>query len=101
MPVQEALELRAGLERRLGRPPALLVANGLYPDLPRGRARRADPVTELWARRRAMNTRELERLDREWAGPRLPLPLLPVHRGPQLVDAVLPHLERGLDDLGG
>ena len=34
MPVQEALELIAGLRERLGRPPELLVVNGLYPAFP-------------------------------------------------------------------
>ena len=100
MPVQEALELRDGLVERLRRPPALLVINGLYPELPRGRTRRGDPTTELWARRWAMNERELRRLDARWEGPRLRLPLVPVHRGPQLVDALLPAFEAGLDDAG-
>jgi hypothetical protein len=38
MPVQELVELVALLRERMGRPPELVVANGLYPEFPRERA---------------------------------------------------------------
>jgi anion-transporting ArsA/GET3 family ATPase len=95
MPVQEALELRAALEQRLGRPPDLLVVNGLYPRLPE--RRRIAPRDGLWARRRAINDRELARLAAAWPGPRVHLPLVPVGRGPALVDALAPVLAGALD----
>jgi energy-coupling factor transporter ATP-binding protein EcfA2 len=37
MPVQELVELVALLRERMGRPPELVVANGLYPEFPRER----------------------------------------------------------------
>jgi hypothetical protein len=45
-----------------------------------------------------MNDRELRRIAERWEGPQLQLPLVPVHRGPALVDALLPAFEKGLDD---
>jgi hypothetical protein len=38
MPVQELVELVALLRERMGRPPELVVVNGLYPKFPAGRA---------------------------------------------------------------
>ena len=86
MPVQEALELRESLKERFGREPELLVVNGLYPVVPKKKLGAPDDLMELWRRRRGVNARELKRLDREWPGPRVDLPLLPVDRGPLLVD---------------
>ena len=51
MPVQEAFELRAEMERRIRRAPDLLVVNALYPPAPRV-SRRDDDLTDLWRRRR-------------------------------------------------
>jgi hypothetical protein len=90
MPVQEALELRAALESKIGRTPDLLMVNGLYPPVPASRQEGSAPEGDLWRRRRAINDRELARLAREWRGPRAQLPLLPVHRGPELVSALTP-----------
>jgi anion-transporting ArsA/GET3 family ATPase len=92
MPVQEALELRAEMEKRIDRSPDLLVVNALYPPAPRAN-RRDDELTELWRRRRAINDRQLARLDAEWGGERLDLPYLPVVRGPSLVDALRPFVD--------
>jgi anion-transporting ArsA/GET3 family ATPase len=88
MPVQEALELRAGLRSALDREPDLLVVNALYPPVGRPAGRATDPLWQLWQRRRRINERELARLDAEWPAPRLELPLLPLARGPALVEAL-------------
>ncbi len=90
MPAQEALELHETLVSRLGRPPDLLVVNGLYPHLPGDPAvTRGDraPV-RLWRTRRSVNDRELARLRAAWSGPVLELPLLPFDRGGELVAAL-------------
>jgi anion-transporting ArsA/GET3 family ATPase len=94
MPVQEACELRSRLLTRLERPPDLLVVNALYPPVPRGV--RPDPggLVQLWRDRRGINERELARLDEQWPGPRLEIPLLPIARGPSLVDALRPWFEQ-------
>lgn len=84
MPVEEVLDLRRRLEERLGRPPALLVVNGLYPPFEAG----AGEAGELWQRRREINERQLERLRAEWSGPAATLPLLPLDRGPALIAAL-------------
>ena len=96
MPVQEALELRAALEEKIGRTPDVLVVNGLYPPVPAARRQDTAAETDLWQRRRAINDRELARLAREWPGPRVQLPLLPVHRGPELVSALMPRFAGAL-----
>lgn len=95
MPVQELAELVALLEQRIGRPPELVVANGLYPAWPGGRAKRTggkangdEALLALWRDRRRVNERELERLATIWTGPRAEIPLLPLDRGPALLDAV-------------
>ena len=86
MPVQEAIELTALLEEKLGRPPELVVANALYPRPPRTVPRGTDKaLMTLWRERHAVNRRELERLRRRWKGPLAELPLLPLDRGPALV----------------
>jgi len=87
MPVQEAVELLAGLDERLHRTPELLIVNGLYPPFPedalgsKGRPQAVD----LWRQRRSINDRQVERLAAAWPGPRIDLPLLPVDRGPRLI----------------
>ena len=57
-------------------------------------ADRADPAAALWARRRALNDRELARLRARWDGPIVELPLLPVEPGPPLLGALAKRLER-------
>jgi hypothetical protein len=91
MPVQEALELRGQFERRLGRPPDVLVVNGLYPPAPR--RGNGDALTELWRQRRAVNDRQLARLATEWTGQRIELPQLPIARGPALIAHLQPLVE--------
>lgn len=93
MPVQELTELVAVLKDRIGRPPELVVANGLYPEWPGGPA---DERTALWKDRRAVNDRELARLGKLWKGPRAEIPLLPLDRGPELLVAIEAHLAREL-----
>jgi anion-transporting ArsA/GET3 family ATPase len=89
MPVQETIELIAALEERIGRPPDLVIVNGLYPPVPSGRrAGRND----LWARRRAVNDGELARLRRHWSGLTVELPLVPEEPGPGLVGRLVPFL---------
>lgn len=100
MPVQEAVELRAALVEKFGREPELLAVNGVYPALPDGEPPAGcEELVDLWRRRREVNERELERLDRRWPGPRLELPLLPVDRGPELVERLAACLEEeGLEE---
>jgi len=103
MPVQEAVELAAVLDEHLRREPDLLVVNALYPPVPAevdadGPGRPPAELTDLWRRRRAINRRELERLAREWPGPMVGLPLLPMPRGPELVSALAACL--GSDPVG-
>jgi len=93
MPVQELAELVALLKDRIGRPPELVVANGLYPEWPGGAA---DPRTALWKDRRAVNDRELARLGKLWKGPRAEIPLLPLDRGPELLAAIEVRLAKEL-----
>lgn len=112
MPVQELSELVALLKERIGRPPELVVANGLYPRYPDGRTlkdslapgrpadsqgrsvadRRTDgplsATTALWRERRAVNDRELLRLRKLWKGPLAEIPLQPLDRGPALLAAI-------------
>ncbi len=95
MPVQEALELRQALAERFGREPELLVANGLYPELPD--AAGDGEVIELWRRRRRLNRRQLERLERAWQGPRIELPLLPIDGGAGLISALGERFEAELE----
>lgn len=97
MPVQEALELRRALAERFGREPELLITNGLYPALPSDAG--DGEVVELWRRRRQLNLRQLERLERSWQGPRIELPLLPIDGGAELVAALTERFEAELDRL--
>lgn len=86
MPVQEALELRQGLEEQSAHRPQLLVVNGLYPVAPK--ADDGGPLEDLWRHRRQINERELARLESDWPGARVHLPLLPLDEGRQLVQAL-------------
>jgi anion-transporting ArsA/GET3 family ATPase len=95
MPVEEALDLRRTLAEQLDRRPDLLVVNGLYPPLPEDVGDAPDELVDLWRRRREVNRRELDRLEAEWPEARVHLPLLPLGRGPELVDALARCLEEG------
>ena len=97
MPVTEALELRRSLAERLGREPELLIANGLVPPVPGNAA--GDELGELWRRRRRLNVRELKRLERDWHGPRIDLPLLPIDGGAELVAALRERFDLALEGL--
>ncbi|MCH9650035.1 MAG: AAA family ATPase [Deltaproteobacteria bacterium] len=104
MPVQEALELREMLARRLGRQPDLLVVNGLYPPLegrlaPTG-VEGDDIALDLWRRRRSANEAELARLSAAWQGPRVDFPLLAESRGFDLVAALRQRLDGPFYDGG-
>lgn len=98
MPVQETIELITLLRQRLGRPPEWLIANALYPPFAgsAGRAGLGAETVELWRRRREVNERELDRLRDAWTGPLSELPLLPLERGPALLDGVAGLLEEQL-----
>ncbi|HEX4955323.1 MAG TPA: ArsA-related P-loop ATPase [Thermoanaerobaculia bacterium] len=95
MPVEEVLELRQDLLRRLDREPELLLVNALYPPFPPGPPPSASSSLRLWQQRRAINEREVERLAGAWAGPLWRLPLVPADRGPALVDALAEALRQG------
>ncbi|MFQ5350486.1 MAG: ArsA family ATPase [Thermoanaerobaculia bacterium] len=88
MPVTEALELRAELATRLDRSPEVLVVNQLLPADPPPAAASETDAAKLWRCRRRLQEREMTRLAAAWAGERLELPLLPLDRGPQLIDAL-------------
>jgi anion-transporting ArsA/GET3 family ATPase len=86
MPVQETIEFVALLEERMGRPPELIVVNALYPEIPGGGVESGVPP--LWRQRRTVNERELARLRKAWKGKLAELPLLPLDRGPALLEAL-------------
>ena len=88
MPVTEALELRGELAARLDRRPELLVVNQLLPAGPPGRRAGEDEQTRLWRRRRRLQDQEMARLEAAWPGERWQLPLLPIDRGPKLIEAL-------------
>jgi anion-transporting ArsA/GET3 family ATPase len=103
MPVQETLELIALLKARLGRPPELVIANALYPPFPIASLKGDNDTTtepsellDLWRKRRAVNERELERLRADWNAGVVELPLLPVDRGPELLQRLEAVLEEAL-----
>jgi anion-transporting ArsA/GET3 family ATPase len=103
MPAREAIELGAGLEARIGLRPVLLVVNGVYPPFPVHAPPASDVshlVMRLWQRRREVNEREIVRLEREWPGPRIELPLVPVARGPALLKMLARDLEHWLRSNG-
>ncbi|HKI02579.1 MAG TPA: ArsA family ATPase [Thermoanaerobaculia bacterium] len=87
MPVEEALELRTALRKRVNRDPELLVVNGLYPPAPPapGTGEKDNELVSLWRRRRLLNERELARIAEAWPGPRAELPQLALDRGPALL----------------
>jgi anion-transporting ArsA/GET3 family ATPase len=89
MPIQETLELIELLRTNLEIRPDFVLANGLYPAPAAG----PGPAAALLRARRRMNESELERLARAWDGPLLDLPLLPLDRGPALVEALAGLLE--------
>lgn len=93
MPVQETLELVQFLREKLSRPPEKIVVNALYPPVTGAGARGSDPLAQLWRDRRAVNEQELARLKAAWDGPVVELPLLPMDRGPALLDALAARLE--------
>lgn len=96
MPVDEAIELDQMLVDRLGRPAEGLIVNAVYPAVPvtiDDRLGAPAEVIDLWRRRRRINETELERLS-AWTGPQVVLELLPIERGPALVDALASRLER-------
>lgn len=96
LPVQEALELIETLRTRLDRAPEAVVVNAVYPRPPRQGAKAPPgtaPALAMWRRRRRVNEREIARLAKAWAGPRIEIPLLPVDRGPDLVAGVAALLE--------
>jgi anion-transporting ArsA/GET3 family ATPase len=94
MPVDELLELFAALRTGVGRSPACIVVNALYPPWPRKRPP-TGPAADLWRRRRAVNDHEIARLARATSTPRVELPLLPLGRGPELVAALAERLAEG------
>jgi anion-transporting ArsA/GET3 family ATPase len=97
MPVQETLEFLETMKSRLNRRPELVVANALYPRLPEDAdPNPEDPLFDLWKSRRTINEKELERLRREWDGPLVHLPLLPLDPGPALVGRLGRKLQAGL-----
>jgi anion-transporting ArsA/GET3 family ATPase len=88
MPMQEALELLARLRAELHREAAAVVVNALYPPLSAPAADGEEPrddLGRLWRDRRAVNERELTRLDAAWSGARPQLPLLAIDGGPTLI----------------
>lgn len=94
MPVQEVLELREALRREVQREPEALVINGLYPPAPPGEVR-DNPLTSLWRERRRLNDHELARLREVWEGPRVELPQIPLHRGPEFLAALQRCFDQG------
>jgi len=103
MPVHEAIELRLRLRERIGRDAELLVVNSVYPPLPAEASDEelaADPALDLWSHRRRLQEREMGRLQREWPGPRVLLPKLPLDRGPELVASLVECLGRELEAPG-
>ena len=83
MPIQETLELLEVLQEKLAMRPGLVVANGLIPLPLEG------PGLELLRTRRRLNEAELGRLNATWKGPHVALPLLPLDRGPGLIDRLV------------
>ncbi len=89
MPIQETLELVEEMRQRLDRRPELVVVNGLYPDLPDDFEPEPDDLLGcLWAERRTINERELQRLTKAWSGPTVYLPLVAADGGLALTTAL-------------
>ncbi|HVS13612.1 MAG TPA: ArsA family ATPase [Thermoanaerobaculia bacterium] len=101
MSVGESLELRASLAADPGIAIEGLVVNGLLPPVARPRAfarlRAAEPAVELWIQRRATQERQLRRLDTEWEGRRVELPLVAA-RGAALIRELAPRIAAGLSN---
>lgn len=101
MPVTETLELLGSMQQRLDRKPELVAVNGLYPPLD-GSEGEAEPdlqpALDLWRERCRVNAQELKRLAAHWSGPRVELPMLPLGRGPELVEALRESLEFDLTE---
>jgi anion-transporting ArsA/GET3 family ATPase len=95
MPIQETIELLEAMEQRLDRRPELVVVNALYPPAPKPR-RTDDEATRLWARRRAVNEKEVAHLTSSWDGPLVEVALEPIDAGPTLVGVVGVQLAEGL-----
>jgi anion-transporting ArsA/GET3 family ATPase len=99
MPVQEVLEMREALRDQVKKDPEALVINGLYPEAPPlPESGEDDALVSLWRRRRLLNERELARLRAEWPGPRLELPQLGMHRGPELTGVLHRCLEKAAEE---
>ncbi len=99
MPVQESLELRESLLEKHGHEPELLIVNGVYPEFDGGaestisNSPDSKELFDLWRHRRAVNVRELERLDAEWPRPFAVVPMVARDPGPPLIRDLLGHLE--------
>jgi anion-transporting ArsA/GET3 family ATPase len=101
MPVQETVELIESMDRHLGRPPELVVVNGLYPPAPDGaRAPHEHPTLGLWRDRRAVQERDLVRLGDSWSGPRVDLPLVPAHAAADRIARLGSRIAAGLGAIG-
>ena len=101
MPVTETAELIDSMRQRLDRQPELVAVNGLYPAMDDAESEtnvELAPALDLWRERRRVNQRELKRLAEFWAGPSVQLPMLPVGRGPELVEGLRGSLELALTD---
>ena len=87
MAINETLELIDGLEGEMGREVGLTVVNAIYPRRPR-RAKERDALDRLWTARRAVNERQMKRLDEAGLEPLIHLPLLPIDRGLELTESL-------------
>jgi len=97
MPVSETLELITTFHTTMERGPELVVVNGLYPSPAQDAGQDGPPALELLRRRHAINRAQLERLAREWEGPMIRLPLLPIDRGPGLAGSLARRLRPALE----
>jgi anion-transporting ArsA/GET3 family ATPase len=101
MPVTETAELIDSMQQRLDRQPELVAVNGLYPAMDDAESETSvelAPALDLWRERLRVNQRELKRLAEIWTGPSVQLPMLPVGRGTELVEALRGRLEIALTD---
>jgi anion-transporting ArsA/GET3 family ATPase len=96
LPVDETAELLAGVRGRGLPEPLLLVVNSLYPVVHRSDVD-ADPgAARFLEARRAIGERHLARLASAWHGPRLDVPLIPARRAPELLAALVRHVEEAV-----
>ncbi len=101
MPVTETAELIDSMRQRLDRQPELVAVNGLYPAMDDAEGETSvelAPALDLWRERLRVNQRELKRLAEIWTGPSVQLPMLPLGRGTELVEALRGRLELALTD---